>query len=52
MELSDFFFFFFWEAFQMGEIGITVASYWILPKYQTVASTKAAFRGLDFIFGW
>ena len=36
----------------MGEIGITVASYWILPKYQTVASTKAAFRGLDFIFGW
>ncbi|KAF3958391.1 hypothetical protein CMV_016704 [Castanea mollissima] len=41
-----------YQAFQMGEIGITVASYWILPKYQTVASTKAAFRGLDFIFGW
>ncbi|KAM3686296.1 hypothetical protein ACJW31_11G187900 [Castanea mollissima] len=41
-----------YQAFQMGEIGITVATYWILPKYQTVASTKAAFRSLDFIFGW
>ena len=36
----------------MGEIGITLASYWMVPKFQTVASRKAAFRGLDFMFGW
>ena len=36
----------------MGEIGISVQSFWNLPKYQTVASIKAAFRGLDFRFGW
>ncbi|KAF3958393.1 hypothetical protein CMV_016706 [Castanea mollissima] len=37
---------------QMGEIGITVSTRWMLPKYQTVASTKAALRALDFFFGW
>uniref|UniRef100_A0A7N2LCL9 Uncharacterized protein n=1 Tax=Quercus lobata TaxID=97700 RepID=A0A7N2LCL9_QUELO len=41
-----------YQASQMGVIGITVSSRWVLPKYQTVASTKAAFRGLDFLFGW
>ncbi|KAM3686294.1 hypothetical protein ACJW31_11G187800 [Castanea mollissima] len=41
-----------YQESQMGEIGISVQSYWDLPKYQTVASIKAAFRGLDFRFGW
>ncbi|XP_075647174.1 beta-glucosidase 13-like isoform X9 [Castanea sativa] len=40
-----------YQESQMGEIGISVQSYWDLPKYQTVASIKAAFRGLDFRFG-
>ncbi|KAK7846934.1 raucaffricine-o-beta-d-glucosidase [Quercus suber] len=25
---------------------------WYVPKYQTVASTKAALRALDFMLGW
>ncbi|KAB1224903.1 Beta-glucosidase 29 [Morella rubra] len=41
-----------YQASQMGEIGITVSTYWMVPKYQTVASTEAAARGLDFAFGW
>ncbi|XP_050284253.1 beta-glucosidase 17-like isoform X10 [Quercus robur] len=41
-----------YQESQMGEIGISVQSFWNLPKYQTVASIKAAFRGLDFRFGW
>ncbi|KAL0006687.1 hypothetical protein SO802_008189 [Lithocarpus litseifolius] len=39
------------QASQMGEIGITVQSLWYVPKYQTVASTKAALRALDFMLG-
>uniref|UniRef100_A0A2N9I7T6 Beta-glucosidase n=1 Tax=Fagus sylvatica TaxID=28930 RepID=A0A2N9I7T6_FAGSY len=41
-----------YQASQMGEIGITVSTYWMVPKYQTVASSKAASRALDFAFGW
>ncbi|KAB1224901.1 Beta-glucosidase 17 [Morella rubra] len=41
-----------YQASQMGEIGITVSTYWMVPKYQTVASTEAASRALDFAFGW
>ena len=36
----------------MGEIGITVSTFWMVPKYQTIASSKAACRALDFAFGW
>ncbi|KAG6678726.1 hypothetical protein I3843_14G093300 [Carya illinoinensis] len=36
----------------MGDIGITVSTFWMVPKYQTDASTKAAARALDFAFGW
>ncbi|XP_059649068.1 beta-glucosidase 12-like [Cornus florida] len=37
---------------QNGEIGITLASHWIVPKVKTVAGIKAAYRGLDFMLGW
>jgi hypothetical protein len=40
------------QASQMGEIGITVSTFWMVPKYQTVASSMAASRALDFAFGW
>ena len=40
------------QASQMGEIGITVSTFWMVPKYQTIASSKAASRALDFAFGW
>nr|POE91733.1 beta-glucosidase 17 [Quercus suber] len=41
-----------YQASQMGEIGISIQSLWYVPKYQTVASTKAALRALDFMLGW
>ncbi|XP_050284263.1 beta-glucosidase 17-like isoform X2 [Quercus robur] len=41
-----------YQASQMGEIGITVSTFWMVPKYQTIASSKAASRALDFAFGW
>ena len=40
------------QASQMGEIGITVSTYWMVPKYQTISSSNAASRALDFAFGW
>ncbi|KAK7846931.1 beta-glucosidase 17 [Quercus suber] len=40
------------KASQMGEIGITVSTYWMVPKYQTISSSNAASRALDFAFGW
>lgn len=40
------------QATQMGEIGMTVFTYWMVPKFQTAASRKAASRALDFAFGW
>ncbi|XP_065633451.1 beta-glucosidase 17 isoform X3 [Quercus suber] len=41
-----------YQASQMGEIGITVSTYWMVPKYQTISSSNAASRALDFAFGW
>uniref|UniRef100_A0A7N2R293 Uncharacterized protein n=1 Tax=Quercus lobata TaxID=97700 RepID=A0A7N2R293_QUELO len=41
-----------YQASQMGEIGITISTFWMVPKYQTIASSKAASRALDFAFGW
>ncbi|KAL5760546.1 hypothetical protein ACOSQ2_019384 [Xanthoceras sorbifolium] len=41
-----------YQASQKGLIGISFYSMWTVPKYQTVASKKAASRALDFIFGW
>ncbi|XP_059438334.1 beta-glucosidase 17-like isoform X2 [Corylus avellana] len=41
-----------YQASQKGNISITVASYWMVPKFQTVACRKAVLRALDFMFGW
>lgn len=37
---------------QKGIIGITVETFWMVPKYDTEACKKAVARGLDFEFGW
>ncbi|XP_059453122.1 beta-glucosidase 17-like isoform X2 [Corylus avellana] len=41
-----------YQASQKGKISIIVACDWMEPKFQTVASHKAALRALDFMFGW
>ncbi|XP_037496905.1 beta-glucosidase 17 isoform X2 [Jatropha curcas] len=41
-----------YKASQKGAIGITVTAFWKVPKFQTVASRKAASRALDFTIGW
>ncbi|KAH9774616.1 Beta-glucosidase 17 [Citrus sinensis] len=41
-----------YQASQNGLIGITVSSIWAVPKFPTVASEKAAYRAIDFKFGW
>ncbi|TXG55761.1 hypothetical protein EZV62_017074 [Acer yangbiense] len=52
--ISNFFFFldFNFKTSQKGIVGITVDCRWQVPKFQTVSSRKAAFRALDFEFGW
>ena len=40
------------QASQMGEIGISLSTYRMVPKYPTVSSSNAASRALDFAFGW
>ncbi|KDP26939.1 hypothetical protein JCGZ_21032 [Jatropha curcas] len=41
-----------YQDFQQGKIGISVLTEWKVPKYQTSACIKAAFRAMDFQFGW
>ncbi|KAK2637128.1 hypothetical protein Ddye_031920 [Dipteronia dyeriana] len=41
-----------YQATQKGVIGISIYTFWAVPKYDTVASHKAASRALDFMFGW
>ncbi|GLU00230.1 hypothetical protein SLE2022_176110 [Rubroshorea leprosula] len=41
-----------YKGSQNGTIGITVETYWMVPKYETVVSQEAASRALDFAFGW
>ncbi|GLT60703.1 hypothetical protein SLA2020_334590 [Shorea laevis] len=41
-----------YKGSQNGTIGITVETYWMIPKYETVVSQQAASRALDFAFGW
>uniref|UniRef100_A0A7N0SX14 Beta-glucosidase n=1 Tax=Kalanchoe fedtschenkoi TaxID=63787 RepID=A0A7N0SX14_KALFE len=41
-----------YQGYQKGKIGITLASHWIEPKFNTEADQKAALRILDFMFGW
>lgn len=40
------------QASQGGVIGITVFTAWMVPKYDNVASMKAASRARDFLIGW
>ncbi|GMN55325.1 hypothetical protein TIFTF001_024448 [Ficus carica] len=37
---------------QDGKIGISVACRWMIPKFETLDSYKAASRALDFMSGW
>ncbi|KAL5760550.1 hypothetical protein ACOSQ2_019388 [Xanthoceras sorbifolium] len=41
-----------YQAYQKGEIGITIVTHWFIPKFNTTASRKAASRAVDFFFGW
>ncbi|KAG8650095.1 hypothetical protein MANES_07G001500v8 [Manihot esculenta] len=41
-----------YQASQGGVIGITVFTAWMVPKYDNVASMKAASRARDFLIGW
>ncbi|XP_038993836.1 beta-glucosidase 17-like [Hibiscus syriacus] len=41
-----------WQESQKGEIGITLVTFWYVPKYDTTEDREAAFRALDFTFGW
>ncbi|KAL5762792.1 hypothetical protein ACOSP7_019056 [Xanthoceras sorbifolium] len=41
-----------YQATQNGVIGISIYTFWTVPKYDTVASSKAAYRAIDFMFGW
>lgn len=37
---------------QNGKIGMTIVCHWMVPKFDTLESYKAASRALDFAFGW
>ncbi|KAG8363567.1 hypothetical protein BUALT_Bualt19G0035900 [Buddleja alternifolia] len=41
-----------YQATQMGEIGISLESQWMVPYSSSKLDVKAAKRALDFIFGW
>ncbi|XP_039022439.1 beta-glucosidase 12-like [Hibiscus syriacus] len=40
------------QASQKGEIGITLVTFWFIPKYDTTEDRKAASRAWDFLSGW
>lgn len=41
-----------YKTFQKGQIGIALNSGWIKPFHQTLNDTKAAYRSIDFSYGW
>ncbi|KAI5318963.1 hypothetical protein L3X38_038671 [Prunus dulcis] len=41
-----------YQASQNGSIGITLASHWFEPASEATKDINAAFRSLDFMFGW
>ncbi|KAJ0037371.1 hypothetical protein Pint_24094 [Pistacia integerrima] len=41
-----------YQAIQKGKIGITLVSHWMVPYSKKKADVKAAYRALDFMFGW
>jgi beta-glucosidase len=41
------------QASQKGKIGITIVTNWFIPKSpKSEEDIKAAYRELDFLFGW
>ncbi|GLU03268.1 hypothetical protein SLE2022_204760 [Rubroshorea leprosula] len=41
-----------YQALQYGTIGVTVNCNWYVPKFDTIASKRAAQRARDFDWGW
>ncbi|KAK8981613.1 hypothetical protein V6N11_028023 [Hibiscus sabdariffa] len=41
-----------YQASQRGEIGITLVTFWYVPKYDTTEDREAANRAREFTFGW
>ncbi|XP_024025384.1 beta-glucosidase 17-like [Morus notabilis] len=41
-----------YKELQKGNIGITIQSLWVVPKFRTPESCLAAYRALDFSLGW
>ncbi|XP_021686676.2 beta-glucosidase 17-like [Hevea brasiliensis] len=41
-----------YKVIQKGQIGITIASQWFIPKYNTPSDRLATSRAFDFYFGW
>ncbi|XP_052179935.1 beta-glucosidase 12-like [Diospyros lotus] len=41
-----------YQATQKGQIGITLVSQWMLPYSNSILDKRAAYRALDFMYGW
>ncbi|CAM8934852.1 unnamed protein product [Rhodiola kirilowii] len=41
-----------YQSYQKGQIGVTLVTHWVKPKFDTDSSQKAALRIIDFLFGW
>nr|3WQ4_A Chain A, Beta-primeverosidase [Camellia sinensis]3WQ4_B Chain B, Beta-primeverosidase [Camellia sinensis]3WQ5_A Chain A, Beta-primeverosidase [Camellia sinensis]3WQ5_B Chain B, Beta-primeverosidase [Camellia sinensis]3WQ6_A Chain A, beta-primeverosidase [Camellia sinensis]3WQ6_B Chain B, beta-primeverosidase [Camellia sinensis]BAC78656.1 beta-primeverosidase [Camellia sinensis] len=41
-----------YQAYQKGQIGITLVTYWMIPYSNSKADKDAAQRALDFMYGW
>ncbi|CDP07696.1 unnamed protein product [Coffea canephora] len=41
-----------YQKSQKGQIGVTYATHWFLPKIKTPEGLKAPYRALDFMLGW
>ncbi|KAL3537303.1 hypothetical protein ACH5RR_000669 [Cinchona calisaya] len=41
-----------YQKLQKGQIGVTYATHWFLPKLKTPEGFKSPYRALDFMLGW
>ncbi|GLT27689.1 hypothetical protein SLA2020_026690 [Shorea laevis] len=41
-----------YQASQNGKVGVAVSCKWYVPKFDTIASKRAALRARDFLWGW
>ncbi|GKV13455.1 hypothetical protein SLEP1_g24457 [Rubroshorea leprosula] len=41
-----------YQALQNGKVGVAVSCKWYVPKFDTIASKRAALRARDFLWGW